>query len=179
MSAKLSLCGTFRYELSRNFGNLLSETSVLFIMLNPSTADASVDDPTIRRCIGYAKEWGHSFLTVVNLFSYRATDPKDLLARLERGEDCIGPEGDEAIRNAVEAHSERGDYIIAAWGSMGSEKLIKPRRDAVLRMLPVADVMCLQVCKTGDPKHPLYCRSSLGPTQYEFPRSAWQTGGKS
>lgn len=182
-TATLSGCQTFRYRLTRDLergfwgkhGALAKdESGVLFIMLNPSTADASLDDPTIRRCLGYTKSWGCSSLTVVNLFAFRATDPKSLLARLEAGEDAQGPDADKYLREAIDDHQGRGDYIVVAWGSLGSHKLIKPRRDAVLRMLPVADTHCLETCASGDPKHPLYCRADLGPVHYEFPRSAWE-----
>nr|WP_246386175.1 DUF1643 domain-containing protein [Armatimonas rosea] len=150
------------------------DRGVLLIMLNPSTADATKDDPTIRRAIGFAKAWKCCSLTVVNLFAYRATDPKDLLARIESGEDAVGKENDQHIIAALERAESRGDYIVAAWGANGSHKLIKPRRDAVLRMLPVADTCCLETCASGDPKHPLYCKGWLVPVQYEFPRSAWE-----
>lgn len=74
--AKISECGKYRYQLWRIWDESLPK--VLFIMHNPSTADADVDDPTIRRCIAYAKEWGYGGLYVGNLSPYRATDPKDL-----------------------------------------------------------------------------------------------------
>ncbi|WP_394794913.1 DUF1643 domain-containing protein [Armatimonas sp.] len=169
-SADISPCGTYRYSLTRNWTDLWRGPNALFIMLNPSTADGQEDDPTIRRCVGFAKAWQCNQLTVVNLFAYRATDPKALLAALSRGDDAVGHRNDEMIVSQQIQHSASSDIIVAAWGSLGSHALISPRRDAVLRMLPSAKTNCLGMCASGDPRHPLYCPGDLSPTRYGFQR---------
>jgi hypothetical protein len=76
MGAEFSDCGTYRYALWRTWNAL--QPGVLFVGLNPSTADATTDDPTIRRCIGFAKRWGYGGITMANVFAYRATDPREM-----------------------------------------------------------------------------------------------------
>src|SRR4051812_49823510 len=88
-NAVISACGAYRYVLTRQVGGGVRRAT--FIMLNPSTADASNDDPTIRRCIGFAQRWGCGQLAVLNLFAYRATDPADL----KRASEPVGPENRE------------------------------------------------------------------------------------
>lgn len=100
MSAIISDCGTYRYLLTRATGVTLFESqarTVNFIMLNPSTADATADDPTIRRCIRFAMAWDYERLVVTNLFAFRATDPGDL----RFAKDPIGPENDRHIIEAA------------------------------------------------------------------------------
>lgn len=108
-TATISDCGKYRYNLTREWDDSLPR--LLFVMLNPSTADDEVDDPTIRRCISRAK--GNSFgsVEVVNLFAYRATNPDEL----KRTEDPVGPENDKHIIEAV----NRAHTIIIAWGTKG------------------------------------------------------------
>lgn len=96
-SAIISECGKYRYSLSRIWDE--NKANVLFIMLNPSTADGDVDDPTIRRCIGFAKSWGYGGIYVGNLFAYRATDPKELL-KVEN------PIGFENIHHLMDMYNE-------------------------------------------------------------------------
>jgi len=119
------------------------------VMLNPSTATQEQDDPTIRRCIGFARRWGYVRLEVVNLFAWRATRPKDLPRSWD-------PEDDRAIREAV----VRADRVVAAWGVHGAG----PRADEVLAMLGPCD--CLGVTKHGHPRHPLYLRADTAPRRY-------------
>ena len=95
-TADFSFCGQYRYTLTRVWS--LERGLVLFVGLNPSTADAERDDPTVRRCVGYARRWGFGGVLVANLFAYRATDPRDLLAVSYP----IGPRNDEVIAHSQE-----------------------------------------------------------------------------
>ena len=110
-SAEISECGQYRYRLSRRWGPGLP---TLFIMLNPSTADAEIDDPTIRRCMGFAKSWGRDGIEVVNLFAFQATSPKDM----QTAADPVGPENEVHVEEAVAECFE----VICAWGAHGSFK---------------------------------------------------------
>jgi hypothetical protein len=108
-SAYISPCGAYRYSLSREWA---PGPACTFIMLNPSTADADIDDPTIRRCIGFAKAWGFGGLAVVNLFAFRATSPKDMQSAAEP----VGPANDAAIADGVGLST----IAVAAWGVHGT-----------------------------------------------------------
>ena len=144
-TATVSPCGTYRYDLTRHW----AETPpVLWVMLNPSTADADIDDPTIRRCIGFTKSWGYGSLAVVNLYAFRSTDPKGLRSAA----DAIGPENDEHIAK----WAERSMLAVAAWGAHGGPT----RAGSVARIVRAAgrDLMCLGITKSLAPRHPLYVR---------------------
>lgn len=146
--------GPYRYRLWREWNGSLP--SCLFVMLNPSTADASQDDPTIRRCIGFAKRWGFGRLDVVNLYALRATDPREL----RKHASPIGPRNDLAVGEAMlECRS-----IVAAWGARG-----EPTHAA--RMLDHApkwrDVFCLGVTLGGAPLHPLYVAGNTVPVVFK------------
>ena len=143
--AVLSPCGRYRYSLTRMF--FTGRGRVLFIMLNPSTADAETDDPTIRRCIGFAHRWGFQELAVANLFAWRATDPREL----RRADDPVGPENDRHLMMM----SGCADAVIAAWGARGS---YRNRAAEVLDLLE-GTVEHLGLTKQGNPKHPLYLRA--------------------
>lgn len=160
-SAKISECGTYRYSLSRVWEPELPD--VIWIMLNPSTADADKDDPTIRRCCAFAKEWLKGGIEVLNLFAARATDPK----HLQHFTDPIGPENDNEIR--VVAASKR--LIVAGWGSHLMPRCANDRWVRVMRLLAGRKVFCLGTTKNGRPKHPLYVLSGtkLVPFQVELP----------
>lgn len=162
-SAVISPCGQYRYSLTRMWDE--DKPGVLFIMLNPSTADASVNDPTIRRCLGYARSWGCGSLTVVNLFAFRATNPSGLIAYDRQS--VVGPDNNTHIRKWIDLHREPGDYILAAWGAEASKPHLRWRRHEVMQFLPLAELYCLQVTKEGEPRHPLYCRADLGPVMFE------------
>jgi hypothetical protein len=143
-SAVFSDDGIYRYSLTRTWGD--SGRHAVWLMLNPSTADALANDPTIRRCIGFSKSWGADGLSVVNMFALRATDP----AELGRHPEPIGVENDGFIRGAIGPCS----LVIAAWGA----QRIATERGAALRrsLTRRADVMCLGTTKDGHPRHPLY-----------------------
>lgn len=142
-SAVISPCGTFRYELRRTWDSLLPV--LVFVMLNPSTADAEKDDATIRKCMGFAQRFGFGGIVVVNLFAYRARDPKDLKA----AGFPVGPENDAAILRAIQ-----GGQVICAWGANANRT---PRPAYVVKMLQAAGVQpkCLAITGDGFPAHPL------------------------
>lgn len=147
MSAELSPDGLYRYTLKRDLATLHGEGTVLFVMLNPSTADAVEDDPTIRRCISYARDWGFATLLVGNAYAMRATDP--LL--LEEAPDPVGPLNNQRLAElAAEA-----DTVVIAWGTA-----IGPEREReVLGILHRAhgdDLKCLGQTQSLRPAHPLY-----------------------
>jgi len=149
MSAIISECGRYRYVLRRKIPSIVRWVRpILFVMLNPSTADAELDDPTIRRCKAFAERDGFTQLTVVNLFALRATDP----AGLKIDHDPIGPENDRYLQEEILAHGSTG-LVVAAWGA---HPFATERAKHVLRM-GVFD--CLGKTKAGFPRHPLYIRS--------------------
>jgi hypothetical protein len=126
-------------------------------MLNPSVADDSIDDPTIRRCIGFAKSWGYSVLSVRNLFPYRATNPKELLVP---GRDIIGGErGDTEISAAKTA-----DLVVIAWGA----KVPFDRDKEAKKLLAGKELWCLGKTKSGQPRHPLYCPASVNLERFYY-----------
>ena len=134
----------YRYRLWRTWNS--DEARVLFVLLNPSTADERVNDPTIRRCIGFAQTWGYGGVEIVNIFAYRSTDP----AALREISDPIGPRNDYHIKAA----RRRSARCIAAWGNHGAHL---ERGARVLRALGrLGEVECLCETKTGQPGHPLY-----------------------
>lgn len=157
MSAVLSDCGTYRYALWRDQASLLNSGSVLFVMLNPSTADATQDDATIRRCRVFAAGWGYGRLAVGNLYAYRATKPTDL----DSAEDPVGPENDEWL----ERLADEATRIIVAWGANIGP--IADRAERVLHLLG-PDVEALKITASGRPGHPLYIAGDVEPQPYEL-----------
>ena len=152
--ATFSGCETYRYTLGREWDPSLGR--VCFCLLNPSTADEHVLDPTLTRCLGYAKRWGFGRMDVVNVFALRSTDPKGLRAV----DDPIGPDNDDAI---VEIASS-ADLVVAGWGTHAS---LMDRHDAALELLAPFDPCCWGLTKHGYPKHPLYLRADLDPIALE------------
>jgi hypothetical protein len=150
MEAVISECGTYRYTLMRELGGPMRFVKpVLFIMLNPSTADAKLDDPTINKCKRFAYDNGGTELTVVNLFALRATDPKELT----KHQDPEGPDNYVHLWDQITLH-EKG-LIIVAWGN--HKMAVEKGRDLISRMRYMGITpMCLGVNKNGTPKHPLY-----------------------
>ncbi len=143
--AVMSECGQYRYRMTRAW--IGDHKICCFVMLNPSTADATEDDPTIRRCIRFAAREGCSVLQVVNLFAWRSTDPK----ALAKVEDPIGPENIQYIIDT----SRSADVTIAAWGAGGKRWPDHVRQVNGL----LGDARCLGKTKEGHPRHPLYVRS--------------------
>lgn len=152
--AVISECGKYRYSLTREWD---IGPRALWIMLNPSVADALLDDPTIRRCIGFSQSYEfHEFfgdkfgsLEVVNLFAFRATDPKDMATAKANGVDIVGPENDRHITEAA----SRASLVIAAWGA---DKLAPLRSVLIRRLIVPHELHALGKSKSGAPKHPLY-----------------------
>jgi len=150
-SAIISECGLYRYELRRIWQPKTG--SVCWVMLNPSTADANFDDPTIRRCMGYTARWGYGGIIVVNLFALRATDSKELY----KSDDPVGPENDEYIMKA----NTEVRLTVAAWGNRGKYL----RRDEHTMMI-LTFPHYLDLTKNGSPWHPLYLKADLQPISF-------------
>ncbi|NJM40825.1 MAG: DUF1643 domain-containing protein [Anaerolineae bacterium] len=149
-TAFFSPCHQYRYLLWREW-DVASPSYALFIGLNPSTADETHDDPTVRRCIGFAKRWGYGAVCVTNLFALCATNPNVLTAHPT-------PVGEETNRWIIEA-ARHADVVIAAWGNHGSHL---GRDQAVLALLPTRPHI-LQMNQGGQPAHPLYLPKTLRP----------------
>lgn len=146
--ATLSECGLYRYSLYRKWG---PGSICTFIMLNPSTADAVEDDPTIRRCIAFAKREGCDGILVENLFAFRATKPMALTTAA----DPVGRQNDARIRDALRMAAKHDWPVIAAWGA---NKLARERGAEIARWYD--DLKCLGKTKSGAPRHPLYVPSN-------------------
>lgn len=145
-----SPCRTYRYSLWRHWGG---EGYAMFIGLNPSTADEIQDDPTVRRCIGFAKDWGFGGLCMTNLFAFRATDPQDM----KKAIDPIGPENDRALLDLA----EHAGVIVAAWGTHGT---FRGRDRTVIKLIP--RLSYLRLTKDQHPAHPLYLPKTLSPVAW-------------
>lgn len=148
-TAVLSDCRRYRYSLSRWWGEP-DLGYAMFIGLNPSTADEVEDDPTIRRCVSFARSWGYGGLVMGNLFAYRATKPAEMMA----ANDPVGAENDEHLL----ALARNAQIIVAAWGNKG---IYQGRGMAVRALIP--SLHALTVTKAGQPGHPLYLRKTLVP----------------
>lgn len=147
-SAVLSPCEQYRYVLEREWDAGLPV--VLFIALNPSTADAANDDATVRRCIGFARTWGFGKLVIANLFALRSSDPSVLVGHV----DPIGPGNDEWLVRLSSSY----DLTIAAWGVHGVV------RDRAAEVLPkLRDPHHLGLTLAGHPRHPLYLPATTMP----------------
>lgn len=164
--AEIDPTGRYRYRLWRQWAP--GDQTVGFVMLNPSTADALTDDPTIRRCIRFAQSWGYVRLEVGNLFAWRATDPV-ALAGLR---DPVGPENDRALRELA----DRCDVVVAAWGNR-DRLFIRQRAREVEESFgrwrnDRRALYALAVLKSGRPQHPLYLSAKLRPRLLAELRSA-------
>lgn len=144
--AEFSPCRTWRYTLWRFWGTEPNRRLVAFIGLNPSTADETANDPTVTRCIGYARRWGFDGMFMLNAFGYRATYPVDMKAAA----DPIGPGNDESLRKV----SRQCEQLIAAWGAHGS---YQNRGQQVCELLN-RPLYCLKKTNGGFPGHPLYLK---------------------
>ncbi len=149
----LSPCGRYRYRLWRRWdsGFYARRGLLTFIMLNPSTADHTEDDPTIRRCIGFAKREGFDGLVVVNLFALRAPDPKELRV----AEDPIGAHNAAFIRDSVRTANK----VVGAWGSNAAAIERAEIVAAGIQRLRPGRLFCLGTTKAGAPRHPLYVKA--------------------
>ena len=138
--ANISKDKIYRYTLSRTWDS--TKPTVLFIGLNPSIADENIDDPTITRCINFAKDWGYGTLLMANLFAFRSTYPKEIYLI----DDPIGKDNDHYLLECV----KQSDLIIACWGNNGTYM----DREKIIKEL-VPNLYCLQKNKNGTPHHPL------------------------
>ena len=148
--AIISSCGRYRYSLVRQWDQ--SKPYLPFVMLNPSTADAKTDDPTIRRCISFAKRESAGGIVVVNLYAFRSSDPKRLL----EVEDPIGPLNGRVIYDAATVAAEAGMPVICAWGvndiTQAAGGALATARAAG------AKFKCFGKTLGGHPRHPLYVK---------------------
>lgn len=144
--ADISPFGKYRYNLWRIWDS--DKPLMVWILLNPSTADAEKDDPTIRRCINFSRQWGFGGMHVVNLFTLRVTNPQEL----KNSDNPIG----DCNNSLLSRYSEW--YKVAGWGNGG---LLKDRDFQVIKILkhPVHPIYCLGKTELGLPRHPLYVRS--------------------
>jgi len=152
---------TYRYRLTRSWDP--GRPSVNFLMLNPSTADARALDPTIRRCVGFARSWGFGAVEITNLFALRATDTKVLMAHREP----VGPGNDRAILDAA----RRADRVVVAWGNHGAHD---GRAEEVADLLDRRGVrpVALRHTVAGHPHHPLYVPGDVEPHEWVRATSA-------
>lgn len=141
--ASFSRCGQYRYQLLRQFDT--GTDRCVFIGLNPSIASAHKDDPTIRRCMGFAHRWGYAELVVVNLFAYRTPYP----AQLKAAPDPIGPRNTQTIKRVCQS----AQCIVAAWGAQGTF-LGQARK--LERIWADRPVYCFGLTQSKQPLHPLY-----------------------
>ena len=164
-NADISKCGLYRYSLHRVF-NTFNNSRVCFIMLNPSTADDTQNDPTVRRCIDYAKRWNYGGLLVLNIFAYRSTDPANLL----EVDDPVGPRNEEVFKTLI----PKVDKVVCAWGNHGliTVKIEAPfladevpQGELAMRWIRNSgkDASALRITKAGQPAHPLYLPKHLTP----------------
>lgn len=158
--AVISACGRYRYRLWRVWE--AARPRLLWVMLNPSTADAANPDPTIRKCIGFARRHGYGSIEVVNLFALRATDPKELRAAKD-------PEGFENDVHIVEA-ARRAGPVIMAWGGFRFAPIVPRARrvyDMIRHYRPSTRFLCLGRTGTGAPAHPLMLAYATPLEDYE------------
>lgn len=154
--AIFSECRAYRYRLDRYFGN--NGPTIAFGLHNPSTANENTDDPTLRRGICFAKDWGAGKLVFVNPFAACATRPKDLWLR----NDPIGPRNDFYIRQVAKEVERTGGFFVFAWGAISPpahlRKFADDRLIAFSRLVrdQGCETKCLGFTLKGYPRHPLY-----------------------
>jgi hypothetical protein len=151
--AEFSSCGSYRYSVSRIWDESLP--AVLFIMLNPSSADGTKDDPSIRRCISYAKDWGFGSLFVGNLFALKSTKPTGLL-------ESTNPEGPENLKYLLKL-SSHCKMIVCVWGNGTILKKLSANSPKNLNR----KLHCLKLSLDGIPCHPLYLPKDLKPIEWK------------
>lgn len=160
-TADISPCGRYRYRLTRTLTG--PGLPLVFVMLNPSTADSSVDDPTIRRCIGFAERMGRSGIHVVNLFSFRTPYPEELRDAHRNGVQIVGPRGDKVL-DALPG------TVICAWGPP-KWPFVRERARVVAERITARGIplYCLGTAKDGSPRHPLMLRGDAPLTEWSMP----------
>jgi hypothetical protein len=176
VSAIISPCGLYRTRLDRDMGFLDGEPVIGWMLHNPSTADAELNDPTARRGIAFTRREGGRRMIFMNPWAGRATSPADLW----RMADPVGSTNDEAIRAALDEIRASGGFVVAAWGRVNPPAALRAqarrRLDDVCEMIHAAGVplFCLGTNADGSPKHPLYVRSDapLIPWPHQTPESS-------
>ncbi|MGH2543551.1 MAG: DUF1643 domain-containing protein, partial [Ardenticatenaceae bacterium] len=158
--AIFSPCRRYRYALWRVWD--VARPLALFVCLNPSTADGQMDDPTVRRCVGFARTWGYGGVSVANLFAFRAIHPADLKV----SPDPVGPDNDAWLT----ALAGRADIVVAAWGNHGT---FMNRSRTVFAL--ISNPQCLALTRQGQPAHPLYLKKTLIPAPLSSPFSPLPT----
>lgn len=151
--AIFSSCRQYRFSLWREWDK--TKPYAMFIALNPSTADDYIDDPTVTRCVAFAKSWGYGGLCMTNLFAFRATDPQIL-------KNCDDPVGEDNDHYLFEI-AKNAAVVVAAWGNHGRHL----DRAKQVRKL-IADLYYLKINKTGEPAHPLYLNANLVPLRLDL-----------
>lgn len=155
-TAEISRCERHRFKLGRVWDTNLPV--LLWVMLNPSTADASIDDPTIRRCINYAKDWDFGGIEVVNLFSLRTPSPKVLIKT------SVNERNHSSYNDILEKVFLKHDAAICGWGTNGT---LDNRNKKILDMMNENGCIpfCIDKTSLGEPKHPLYLKKDLLPKE--------------
>jgi hypothetical protein len=167
-AATISPCGRYRSHLSRMWSPVRDDPQkehALFVMLNPSTADAEVDDPTIRRCVGFARAWGCTGVAVVNLFDWRATDPSELLSVLVSNTPLNSAYADETIASAM----AQTHVVVAAWGALHPKLAYRASEVAAIAAKRDRTLHHLGLTKAGWPRHPLYLSGASELSVYQNP----------
>ena len=149
--AELSSCRKYRYALWRAWDE--GKDKVMFIGLNPSTADKVEDDRTIKRCISYAKQWGYGGIIMGNLFAYRTPSPDKMM----QSKDPVGPENNTWLKRL----SEQADIVVAMWGNSGG---FLNRSREVTKMFP--NLLCLRITGAGQPHHTRGLPNGIKPIPY-------------
>lgn len=167
--AVLSVGGTHRYRLDRTWG---IGPVIGFVMLNPSTADARVDDPTIRRCMGFGRSLGGGGVTIVNLSSYRSPHPADIPTR--RPPRAYREANLQAIADACALVAATGGRLIAGWGARVDDRRLAYLHQSIDTFVRVAVdhaivVECLGTTRSGQPRHPLYVRATTAVRPWRAP----------
>jgi len=154
--AHFSVCHQYRYVLWRTWEP--NKKFAMFVGLNPSTADAESDDPTIRKCVGFARRWGYGGVHMLNLFSYRATNPKQML----HVDEPVG----EATNQWLAKYAAASEIVVACWGAHGAHR--ERWKDVCEVHLSYARLSCFGLTRSGMPRHPLYIGYETVPVQFAY-----------
>ncbi len=146
-SAEYSPCGRYRYELHRRWNQDQPTKSIMFLMMNPSTATEFVDDPTVKKCRYYANRWDFNHLIIGNVFAYRATNPKELLK-------VDDPQGTENLYRLQKLLTEHNPFLVCAWGRI--PKRLSNIEEQAMQLVKGYEPHVLRLNKVGKPYHPLY-----------------------
>lgn len=148
-SARFSDCGLYRYELTRELGG---DRVLASIGLNPSTADAEHNDPTLRKDIGFARRWRMGRLIKGNAYAYKATDPRDMERAAKAGIDIVGPDNNRTLVAIARLAKETGGFVVVSWGA----NIDPMRQHDVAALLSGVELWCFGTNLDGSPVHELY-----------------------